>query len=78
MDLARSTESIVKKQFTQAVIVADGFHVIRLVNYHCSPAGVAAFVDARHRYNLKADQKVRLLVVCAKQNADYPVSVERA
>ena len=34
MDLAVVYRSIVKKQFPQAVIVADRFHVIRLVNHH--------------------------------------------
>jgi transposase len=34
MDLAVVYRSIVQKQFPKAVIVADRFHVIRLVNHH--------------------------------------------
>jgi transposase len=34
MDLAVGYRSLAKKQFPQARIVADRFHVIRIVNHH--------------------------------------------
>ena len=34
MDLAAGYRSLVRKHFPQARIVADGFHVIRIVNQH--------------------------------------------
>jgi transposase len=39
MDLAASYRALVKKHFPQARIVADRFHVLRLVNQDFSPAG---------------------------------------
>ena len=34
MDLAASYRALVRKQFPQAPIIADRFHVIRTVNHH--------------------------------------------
>jgi transposase len=34
MDLAASYRALVRKHFPQARIVADRFHVIRIVNHH--------------------------------------------
>ena len=34
MDLAVHYRSLVRKQFPKAKIVADRFHVIRLINHH--------------------------------------------
>ncbi|WP_232048544.1 transposase [Legionella adelaidensis] len=35
MDLSSTYRSIVKKYFPNAMIVADGFHVIRLIQHQC-------------------------------------------
>ena len=70
MDLAVVYRSIVKKQFPNALIVADRFHVIRLVNHHflacwrdIDPTGSKnrglISLMRRHRHNLKAEQQVR-------------------
>ena len=34
MDLAQAYRALVRKHFPQARIVADRFHVIRLINHH--------------------------------------------
>jgi transposase len=79
MDLAVVYRSIVKKQFPQAVIVADRFHVIRLVNHHflacwreIDPVGSKhrslLSLMRRHRQNLRPEQQVRLLAYLA----DHP------
>jgi len=70
MDLATHYRSLVRKHFPQAKIVADHFHVIRLVNQHylncwreLDPAasksrGLLSLVR-RHRHNLKPEQRVK-------------------
>jgi len=71
MDLAAVYRAIVRKHFPQARIVADRFHVIRLVNHHfmacwrdLDPAGSKnrglISLMRRHRHNLKPDQHQRL------------------
>jgi len=76
MDLAVVYRSIVKAQFPNAVIVADRFHVIRLVNHHflqcwreIDPVGAKnrglLSLIRRHRHNLKPEQEVRLLTYLA-------------
>jgi transposase len=78
MDLAVVYRSIVHKQFPQAVIVADRFHVIRLVNHHflacwreIDPTGSKnrglISLMRRHRHNLKPEQQVRLLAYLAER-----------
>jgi transposase len=80
MDLAVVYRSIVKKQFPQALIVADRFHVIRLVNHHfldcwreIDPVGSKnrglISLMRRHRHNLKPEQALRLLTYLAERPA---------
>ena len=80
MDRAVVYRSIVKSQFPKAVIVADRFHVIRLVNQHflacwreIDPAGSKnrglVSLMRRHRHNLKPEQKLRLLAYLAERPA---------
>jgi transposase len=72
MDLAEHYRSLVRKHFSKALIVADRFHVIRLVNEKflaCwaafdpkgrSNRGLLSLVR-RHEDNLKPEQRIRLL-----------------
>jgi len=80
MDLAVVYRSIVRKQFPKAVIVADRFHVIRLVNHHflacwreIDPVGSKhrglLSLMRRHRHNLKPEQRLRLLAYLAERPA---------
>jgi len=80
MDLAVVYRSIVKAQFPKAVIVADRFHVIRLVNHHflacwreIDPVGSKnrglISLMRRHRHNLKPEQRLRLLTYLAERPA---------
>jgi len=77
MDLSVTYRAVVKKHFPQARIVADRFHVIRLVNYHfltcwreMDPAGSKnrglLSLMRRHRHNLKPDQRIRLAAYLAQ------------
>lgn len=71
MDLSETYRSLAKKYFPNALIVADRFHVIRLVNHHFLKAwqsldpigrknrGLLSLVR-RHEKNLKPEQKVKL------------------
>jgi transposase len=80
MDLATVYRSIVKAQFPNALIVADRFHVIRLVNHHflacwreIDPIGSKnrglLSLMRRHRHHLKPEQELRLLAYLAQQPA---------
>jgi transposase len=80
MDLATVYRSLVHQQFPNAVIVADRFHVIRLVNHHflgcwreIDPAGSKnrglLSLMRRHRHHLKPEQEVRLLAYLAAHPA---------
>jgi transposase len=71
MDLAPSYRALVRKHFPNAKIVADRFHVIRLINHHflacwrqLDPEGSRnrglISMMRRHRHNLTLDQKNRL------------------
>ncbi len=71
MDLASGYRALVRKHFPQARIVADRFHVIRLINHHflacwrdIDPAGARnrglLSLMRRHRHNLRPDQYLRL------------------
>jgi transposase len=71
MDLAAVYRAIVRKHFPNARIVADRFHVIRLVNHHflacwreLDPAGAKnrglLSLMRRHRHNLRPEQAARL------------------
>ena len=71
MDLAAAYRSLVRKHFPNARIVADRFHVIRLVNHHflacwkeldpvgSKPRGLISLMR-RHRHNLRPEQHCRL------------------
>ena len=80
MDLAAVYRSLVKKHFPRAVIVADRFHVIRLINHHflacwreIDPIGSKnrglLSLMRRHRHNLKPEQQLRLLTYLAEHPA---------
>ncbi len=71
MDLASVYRSLVRKHFPHARIVADRFHVIRLINHHflacwreLEPVGSKhrglLSLMRRHRHNLKPEQHSRL------------------
>lgn len=76
MDLSCTYRAIVKKHFPQARIVADRFHVIRLVNHHflacwrdldpekAKNRGLLSLMR-RHRHNLKPEQAVKLAAYLA-------------
>ncbi len=77
IDLAAVYRSIVRRHFPRAVIVADRFHVIRLINHHflacwreIDPIGSKhrglMSLMRRHRHNLKPEQKLRLLAYLAE------------
>ena len=71
IDLSVTYRALIKKYFPNARIVADRFHVIRLVNHHflacwreMDPSasknrGLLSLMR-RHRHNLKPDQRSRL------------------
>lgn len=72
MDLSETYRQIVRKYFPNAQIVADRFHVVRLVNHHFlklwqqqDPAGRKhrglLSLMRRHQWNLKAEQQQRLI-----------------
>lgn len=71
MDLADHYRSLISKHFPKALIVADRFHVIRLVNHHflklwqtLDPIGRKnrglLSLMRRHEWNLSEGQRVRL------------------
>ena len=71
MDLSSTYRALVRKHFPRARIVADRFHVIRLINHHflacwrdLDPAGAKSrglqSLLRRHRHNLKPGQKSKL------------------
>jgi transposase len=71
MDLASGYRALVRKYFPHARIVADRFHVIRLINQHflacwreIDPAGAKhrglLSLMRRHRHNLKPEQATKL------------------
>ncbi len=80
MDLAAVYRSIARKHFPKAVIVADRFHVIRLINHHflacwrdIDPVGAKhrglLSLMRRHRHNLKPEQRVLLMAYLAERPA---------
>jgi len=80
MDLATHYRSLVQKHFPNAKIVADRFHVIRLINHHflacwreLDPAGWKnrglLSLMRRHRHNLKPEQRVKLHAYLAEHPA---------
>jgi transposase len=80
MDLSGSYRTLVRQHFPNARIVADRFHVIRLINHHflacwrdLDPAGSKnrglLSLMRRHRHNLSPDQQTRLLAYLAQHPA---------
>jgi transposase len=76
MDLSSSYRALVRKHFPNARIVADRFHVIRLINHHflacwreLDPPGSKnrglLSLMRRHRHNLNPDQQARLAAYLA-------------
>lgn len=71
MDLSITYRSIIKKHFKNAQIIADRFHVIRLINHHFMQTwktldergkwnrGLLSLMR-RHEWNLKEEQKTKL------------------
>jgi transposase len=80
MDLAANYRALVRLHFPNARIVADRFHVIRLINHHflacwrdidstaSKNRGLLPLMR-RHRHNLRADQQLRL----AAYLSEHPV-----
>jgi transposase len=80
MDLSLTYRALVRKYLPYARIVADRFHVIRLINHHfvacwreIDPVGAKSrgllSLMRRHRHNLKPEQQLKLQAYLAK----YPV-----
>jgi transposase len=80
MDLSQVYRAIARKYFPNALIVADRFHVIRLINHHfmacwremdaaASKSRGLASLMRRHRHNLKPEQRTRL----EKYLAEHPL-----
>jgi transposase len=80
MDLASVYRALVRKHFPQARIVADRFHVIRIVNHHflacwkeLDPVGSRnrglLSLMRRHRHNLKPEQQPKLAAYLATHPA---------
>jgi transposase len=80
IDVAPSYRALVRKHFPNARIVADRFHVIRLINQHflacwrefdavaSKHRGLVSLMR-RHRHHLKPDQQLRLAAYLASQPA---------
>jgi len=77
MDLAANYRSLVRLYFPNARIVADRFHVIRIINHHFLACwrdidGVGSknrgllSLMRRHRHNLRAEQQLRLAAYLAQ------------
>jgi transposase len=80
MDLASHYRALVRKHFPKALIVADRFHVIRLINHHflacwreLDPAGSKnrglRSLMRRHRHHLQPEQQTKLAAYLAAQPA---------
>ena len=84
MDLATVYRSIVRKHFPNALIVADRFHVIRLINQHflacwreidatgAKHRGLLSLMR-RHQHNLRPEQQVKLSNYLASFPALEPI-----
>jgi transposase len=79
MDLASVYRSLVRKHFPHARIVADRFHVIRIINHHflacwkeLDPVGAKhrglLSLMRRHRHNLKPEQHTKLSAYLQKNS----------
>jgi len=84
MDLSATYRAVVKKYFPKARIVADRFHVIRLINQHFMACwkeidpvtsknrGLVSLMR-RHRRHLNPQQKLKLLAYWTAQPALEPI-----
>ncbi len=84
MDLSATYRTIARKYFPRARIVADRFHVIRLINQHflacwreidplqSKHRGLVSLMR-RHRRHLKAEQKIKLKAYLATHPALEPI-----
>jgi len=80
MDLATHYRSLVRNQFPNALIVADRFHVIRIINHHflncwreidgvgSKNRGLLSLMR-RHRHRLKPEQQLKLQAYLEKHPA---------
>ena len=84
MDLSATYRALARKHFPQARIVADRFHVIRLIGHHflacwkhLDPDGAKnrglLSLMRRHESNLKPDQKARLQLYLQQNPAVAPI-----
>ena len=84
MDLSETYRTLVKKYFHNALIVADRFHVIRLVNHHfmsvwkqLDPEGKynrgLLSLMRRHEWKLTSEQKSRLVLYLDKVTGLRPL-----
>jgi len=84
MDLADHYRSLITKHLPKAVIVADRFHVVRLVNHHflklwqqIDPAGRKnrglLSLMRRHEWHLTSQQKERLSLYFSNHSALKPI-----
>jgi transposase len=78
MDLSTAYSSVARKYFTNAVIVASHFHVIRLINHHflkawrdldpvASRSRGMLLLMRRHEKNLKPEQKEKIKAYLARR-----------
>ena len=89
MDLAANYRSLVQLHFPKARIVADRFHVIRIINHHSLACwreldavgsknrGLLSLMR-RHRHKLRADQQLRLAAYLAESGARDHLSLQAA
>ena len=84
MDLSSTYRAVVRKHFPKALIVADRFHVIRLINHHflacwreIDPVGSKnrglVSLIRRHRHNLTPEQHAKLTAYLAVFPALDPI-----
>jgi transposase len=84
MDLAPTYRALVRRHFPQARIVADRFHVIRMVNHHflacwkqLHPEGARhrglMSLMRRHRHHLSPEQQARLSAYLSEHPALKPI-----
>jgi transposase len=84
IDLSASCRALIQKHFPNARIVADRFHVIRLINQHflacwrdLDPVGAKnrglLSLMRRHRHNLKQEQSVKLGIYLTEHPALHQI-----
>ena len=84
IDLSASCRALIQKHFPNARIVADRFHVVRLINQHflacwrdLDPVGAKnrglLSLMRRHRHNLKQEQSVKLGIYLTEHPALHQI-----